>query len=223
MHLVVSLLVLRAGCGNWLYQFLIIDYLFTFLHSCVIQNRCQRNAWRRAYIIYYNIYIICSSFSLPEPKTQWWACRIGRPLSFVCMYVCMYICMYVCMYVWQHFQRSSPRKPPVQSKSNFIWSLHGMWGMNMCSNGPGHVTKMAAMPIYGKNLKKILFCKWFFFFSFFLWAPDSPTPTPNYIMQNKTHGLLTIYLFIYLQVRCYAFLINYYIYNSDNTCNRKYR
>ena len=27
-------------------------------------------------------------------------------------------------------------------------------GTNVCSNGPGHMTKMAAMPIYGKNLKK---------------------------------------------------------------------
>ena len=25
----------------------------------------------------------------------------------------------------------------------------------VCINGPGHMTKMAAMPIYGKNLKKI--------------------------------------------------------------------
>ena len=30
MYLVISLLVLRAGCGIWLYQFLIIVYLFTF-------------------------------------------------------------------------------------------------------------------------------------------------------------------------------------------------
>ena len=29
MYLVISLLVLRAGCGIWLYQFLIIGYLFT--------------------------------------------------------------------------------------------------------------------------------------------------------------------------------------------------
>ena len=31
------------------------------------------------------------------------------------------------------------------------------WGnerMKGCSNGPGHMTKMATMPIYGKNLKK---------------------------------------------------------------------
>ena len=27
-------------------------------------------------------------------------------------------------------------------------------GMKVCSNGPGHMTKMVAMPIYGKNLKK---------------------------------------------------------------------
>ena len=30
-------------------------------------------------------------------------------------------------------------------------------GMKVCSNGPGHMTKTAAMPIYGKNLKKIFF------------------------------------------------------------------
>ena len=28
-------------------------------------------------------------------------------------------------------------------------------GTKVCSNGPGHMTKMAAMPIYGKNLKRI--------------------------------------------------------------------
>ena len=27
-------------------------------------------------------------------------------------------------------------------------------GTKVCSNGPGHMTKMAATPIYGKNLKK---------------------------------------------------------------------
>ena len=26
-------------------------------------------------------------------------------------------------------------------------------GTKLCSNGPGHMTKMAAMPIYGKNMK----------------------------------------------------------------------
>ena len=27
-------------------------------------------------------------------------------------------------------------------------------GTKVCSNGPGHMTKLAAMPIYGKNFKK---------------------------------------------------------------------
>ena len=30
-------------------------------------------------------------------------------------------------------------------------------GMKDCSNGPGHMTNMAAMPICGKNLKKVFF------------------------------------------------------------------
>ena len=30
-------------------------------------------------------------------------------------------------------------------------------GTNVCSNSPGHMAKMATMPIYGKKLKKIFF------------------------------------------------------------------
>ena len=43
MYLVVSLLVLRAGCGIWLYQFLIIAYLFTLLFRILtcIQKYCS--------------------------------------------------------------------------------------------------------------------------------------------------------------------------------------
>ena len=49
MYLVISLLVLRTGCGIWLYQFLIIAYLFTFFTSedtkrfklCSCQNVCE--------------------------------------------------------------------------------------------------------------------------------------------------------------------------------------
>ena len=32
-------------------------------------------------------------------------------------------------------------------------------GTKVCSNAPGHVTKMAAMPIYGKNPLKIFFSR----------------------------------------------------------------
>ena len=32
-------------------------------------------------------------------------------------------------------------------------------GTKVCINGPGHMTKMATMPIYGKNPSKILFSR----------------------------------------------------------------
>ena len=32
-------------------------------------------------------------------------------------------------------------------------------GTKVCLNGPGHMTKMAAMPIYGKNPLKIFFSR----------------------------------------------------------------
>ena len=32
-------------------------------------------------------------------------------------------------------------------------------GTTGCSNGPGHMTKMAAMPIYGKNPLKVFFSR----------------------------------------------------------------
>ena len=47
----------------------------------------------------------------------------------------------------QYFQTSFPEKPLGGLKPNFMWSLSGM------ANGPDHMTKMAAMPIYGKNMK----------------------------------------------------------------------
>ena len=34
-----------------------------------------------------------------------------------------------------------------------MWSLHGMGNESEYTNGLCHMTKMAAMPIYGKNLK----------------------------------------------------------------------
>ena len=40
--------------------------------------------------------------------------------------------------------------------SDFIFHMEPPWdgGTEVCSKGPGHMTKMAAMPIYGKNRKK---------------------------------------------------------------------
>ena len=48
------------------------------------------------------------------------------------------------------FQRSPSLKPLGQLKPNFMWSV-----LRKGERGPGHMTMMAAMPIYGKNHKKI--------------------------------------------------------------------
>ena len=47
---------------------------------------------------------------------------------------------------------SSETTGPIEAK----FHLEPPWdgGTKVCSNGPGHMTKMAAMPIYGKNFKK---------------------------------------------------------------------
>ena len=50
------------------------------------------------------------------------------------------------------FQTSSPLKPLGQSKPNFKLSRLGKKERKFLINGPCHMTKMAAMPIYGKNL-----------------------------------------------------------------------
>ena len=66
------------------------------------------------------------------------------------------MCVGVCV-VCQHFQTSSLLKPLGRLKPNFIWSLLKIGERKFFPNGHGHMTKMAAMPIYGKNLKKIFF------------------------------------------------------------------
>ena len=41
-------------------------------------------------------------------------------------------------------------------KAKFYVELPWEWGTKVYINGPGHMTKMAAMPIYGKILKNLL-------------------------------------------------------------------
>ena len=38
-------------------------------------------------------------------------------------------------------------------EAKFHVELQWDGGTKVCSNGPGHMTKMAAIPIYGKNMK----------------------------------------------------------------------
>ena len=47
---------------------------------------------------------------------------------------------------------SSETTGPIEAKFHVESPWDG--GTKVCSNGPDHMTKMAAMPIYGKNLKK---------------------------------------------------------------------
>ena len=53
-----------------------------------------------------------------------------------------------------YFQKSFSLKPLGQSRPNFMWSLLGKRDPKVCKNGLGHMTKLAAMPIYGKNLRQ---------------------------------------------------------------------
>ena len=50
-------------------------------------------------------------------------------------------------------------------------------GTEVFSNGPGHMTKMAAMPVYGKNLKKSSFTS----VSVYLGSPP-----PQYLVPGDT-------------------------------------
>ena len=57
------------------------------------------------------------------------------------------------LYVYDHyFLTLSSLKPLCQSKPNCMCRLLEEEGMKVSINGPGHLTKMAAMPIYGKDL-----------------------------------------------------------------------
>ena len=80
----------------------------------------------------------------------------------------------------QHFQTSFPEKPLRRLKPNFMWSLNGTGERNFVQmvQVTGHMTSMAAMPIYGKNMKKSSSLepngrwpwKFFFFFFFFFFC-----------------------------------------------------
>ena len=72
--------------------------------------------------------------------------------------------------VYQWIRRPSVRRCPPFSKiffSETAWPIKAKFymeppwkgGAKVSINGPGHMTKMAAPPIYGKNLSKIFFSR----------------------------------------------------------------
>ena len=55
-----------------------------------------------------------------------------------------------------HFVHLLQVSKKISLKSDFIHFFHGLLHVSHLLNGAGHMTKMAAMPIYGKNLKQNL-------------------------------------------------------------------
>ena len=73
----------------------------------------------------------------------------------MCVCVCVCLCVCACVYVYQHFQTSSSETTkPIEAKVHMEPPWDG--GTKVCSNCPGHMTKMAAMSIYCKTLKNLL-------------------------------------------------------------------
>ena len=58
--------------------------------------------------------------------------------------------MYVCMSTFSNIFFSETTGP-IETKFHMEPPWDG--GSKDCSNGPGHMTKMAGVPVYGKNLQ----------------------------------------------------------------------
>ena len=65
--------------------------------------------------------------------------------------------MYVCVCVLSIFPNIFYFETTVPIEVTVHVKPHWDRGKKVCSNGLGHMTKMAAMPIYGKTLKNLLF------------------------------------------------------------------
>ena len=62
----------------------------------------------------------------------------------------------VVVVVVHHFKTSSPLNPRLANQSQILCGVFLGRGKEVNINGPGQMTKMAAMPIYGTNLKYLL-------------------------------------------------------------------
>ena len=68
------------------------------------------------------------------------------------------VCRPSVLVVVHNAQTSSSPKPLGRSKPNFMWILLGL-GEQYITRHLGHMTKMAATPIYGKNPSKIFYSR----------------------------------------------------------------
>ena len=85
----------------------------------------------------------CINF-LAHLSLKWWAYRIGRLLSSVCVYVVNIFKHLLLRNHWTDWSQISYGASLGLGNEKFV-------------PGPGHMNKMAAMPIYGKTLKKSSF------------------------------------------------------------------
>ena len=114
---------------------------FTFCHQRLVVS--SKNKWH------------CQLFSSPEPSGSQ-----GELIVYPCSVVRPSVRL-------SSIRRPSVRRPPFSKIffSETAWPIKAkfymkhLWegGTNVYINNPGHMTKMAAMPIYGKNPSKIFF------------------------------------------------------------------
>ena len=113
--------------------------------SCMLKEYRLRNF--PIHFMFVHKYVFLYVFSSSEPKAHWWAYRRRpsvRPSG------CPSVCRSHSLNIF-----SSETTGPIETK----FPMQSQWdgGTKVCSNGPGQMTKTAAMPVYGKNLKTIFF------------------------------------------------------------------
>ena len=96
-----------------------------------------------------NRYFVC--FFCFSEYSQFLAHLSQRLIGELIVYPCSGVCCRRCCAPFSN-AFSSETSWPIKAK----FYVEPLWegGMNVYINGPGQMTKMAAMPIYGKNLKK---------------------------------------------------------------------
>ena len=117
---------------------------FQITSKNILLNRMtEENSRLSGSVLVCLVFTMYTVISSPEPKAHLWAYRIGRPPLSVCLLSTLLNIL------------SSETSGPIEARFRMESPWDGI--MKICSNGPGHMTKMAVMPIYGKKFKKVVF------------------------------------------------------------------